>query len=315
MKASLLLLVWFLTATTTTTAVSPCFAFASPKSTRPKVATTTMGLSTESTSSKHDDAINEEAATTTTTNHKPIKAILWDMDETILLTERISDKAILSVIQPPSSITNVPWEIKKPTLGLRGADWIPLVLSYATDKWQIPSSELPTVQEFWQAWEDKVNEFCEQEAEARPGAVELVNLFAAAGLPQAIATSSRAAAVAKKRTRHEDMFGKMSCIVTGDDPAVKHGKPAPDIYAEAARRLGVDPAECLVFEDALAGVRAGKAAGCTVAVIPDPRFSEDEKAVFIKEADIVLDSLLEFQGERFGLPVSSNLAAQTSLPN
>ena len=66
----------------------------------------------------------------------------------------------------------------------------------------------------------------------------------------------------KKRTHHErHLFEHIDVIVTGDDPAVKNGKPAPDIYLEAARRLGVDPAECLVFEDALSGVKSGKAAG------------------------------------------------------
>lgn len=45
---------------------------------------------------------------------------------------------------------------------------------------------------------------------------------------------------------------------------VTEGKPAPDGYREAARRLGVDPARCIVLEDALAGIRAGRAAGATV---------------------------------------------------
>ena len=82
-----------------------------------------------------------------------------------------------------------------------------------------------------------------------------------------------------------------------------NGKPAPDIYLEAARRLNVDPTECLVFEDALSGVRSGKAAGCHVVAIPDPRFSTEEKKVFANEADVVLDSLLEFDASQFGLEV------------
>jgi beta-phosphoglucomutase-like phosphatase (HAD superfamily) len=55
--------------------------------------------------------------------------------------------------------------------------------------------------------------------------------------------------------RHEGIFQFIETIVTGDDPVVKNGKPAPDIYLEAARRLSIDPKDCLVFEDALSGVR------------------------------------------------------------
>jgi beta-phosphoglucomutase-like phosphatase (HAD superfamily) len=99
------------------------------------------------------------------------------------------------------------------------------------------------------------------------------------------------------------MFQHMSAIVAGDDPAVKNGKPAPDIYLEAARRLGVDPSECLVFEDALSGARAGKAAGCFVVAIPDPRFSPEEKAVFDSVADVVVDNLLQFSGTEWGIDV------------
>merc|ERR1712086_1102154 len=96
----------------------------------------------------------------------------------------------------------------------------------------------------------------------------------------------------------------MGVIVTGDDPAVRNGKPAPDIYLEAARRLDIDPAECLVFEDALSGVKSGKAAGCQVVAIPDTRFSDDERTrVFWKEgrADVVLTNLWEFDGRPFGI--------------
>ncbi len=48
-----------------------------------------------------------------------------------------------------------------------------------------------------------------------------------------------------------------------------HGKPFPDVYLEAAVRLGVDPSECLVFEDVVAGIQAGRSAGMEVAAVED----------------------------------------------
>ena len=56
-------------------------------------------------------------------------------------------------------------------------------------------------------------------------------------------------------------------VVSSDE--VRDGKPAPDVYLEAARRLGVDPESCLVIEDSLNGVRAARAAGMTVVLVPN----------------------------------------------
>lgn len=61
--------------------------------------------------------------------------------------------------------------------------------------------------------------------------------------------------------------GYFSNITTGCDVAM--GKPAPDVYLEVARRLGVEPGDCLVFEDVPAGILAGKAAGMTVIAVED----------------------------------------------
>ncbi len=56
-------------------------------------------------------------------------------------------------------------------------------------------------------------------------------------------------------------------VITAED--VSRGKPAPDGYLLAARRLGVDPSQCLIFEDAPAGIGAAQAAGIPVIVITD----------------------------------------------
>ena len=138
-----------------------------------------------------------------------------------------------------------------------------------------------TVPGIWSAWEKQCNLLCEK-VKACPGAVELVNALyqtntntktttpnnsSCQRLKLAIATSSRMEQVNKKATRHRDsIFDKISVIVAGDNPNVKHGKPAPDIFLEAVRQLNdnddddddnsnsnsntiIAPSECIVFED------------------------------------------------------------------
>ncbi len=72
---------------------------------------------------------------------------------------------------------------------------------------------------------------------------------------------------------------------------VAHGKPAPDVYLEAAHRLGVAPKRCAAVEDSHNGIRSAKAAGMRVVAIPNPHFPPDEAAVAL--ADVVLASLGE----------------------
>jgi HAD superfamily hydrolase (TIGR01509 family) len=120
-----------------------------------------------------------------------------------------------------------------------------------------------------------------------PGAVDAVRRIAARW-PLAIASSSnpelievvlRAAALA-------DFFP-----VTVSSQEVAHGKPAPDVYLEAARRLGVDASRCAAVEDSHNGIRSAKAAGMRVIAIPNPHFPPDDEA--IAQADVVLGSVTE----------------------
>jgi mannitol-1-/sugar-/sorbitol-6-/2-deoxyglucose-6-phosphatase len=78
-------------------------------------------------------------------------------------------------------------------------------------------------------------------------------------------------------------------VVTGDE--VHQGKPHPDIYLRAAKKLGISPEACLIIEDALAGIAAAKAANMCVAAIPDRRFVDPRE--YEKEANYVLGSLSE----------------------
>jgi HAD superfamily hydrolase (TIGR01509 family) len=72
---------------------------------------------------------------------------------------------------------------------------------------------------------------------------------------------------------------------------VPRGKPAPDVYLEAARRLGVDPQTCAAVEDSHNGIRSAKAAGMHVIAIPNPHYPPDAEA--LAHADVVLRSIAE----------------------
>ena len=104
----------------------------------------------------------------------------------------------------------------------------------------------------------------------------------------AVATSSVSASARPllERTGIRNLF---SVVITGDE--VQQGKPHPDIYLLAAKKLGISPEACLVIEDSLAGIAAGKAANMRVAAIPDRRFVDPRE--YEKEANYVLGSLSE----------------------
>jgi HAD superfamily hydrolase (TIGR01509 family) len=76
---------------------------------------------------------------------------------------------------------------------------------------------------------------------------------------------------------------------------VARGKPAPDVYLEAARRLGVDPTHAAAIEDSENGIRAAKAGGIRVIAIPNPHFPPAEDA--LTQADVLLRSLDELTPE------------------
>ena len=135
-------------------------------------------------------------------------------------------------------------------------------------------------------------------AQPLPGAKILTEHFAAHGIPQAIATSSIRQRFNQKITRHQSWMRLFACIVTGDDKAINHGKPAPDTFLVTAERLGADPINCLVFEDSPAGVVAAKKAGMAVVAVPA---ANSDRTVF-QSADSVVDSLLEFDPAHWQLP-------------
>lgn len=117
------------------------------------------------------------------------------------------------------------------------------------------------------------------------GAVEAVRRVSEA-LPVAVA-SSAPMSIIRAAVGSLGIAGLFGAILSSDE--VMAGKPAPDVYLLAAERLGVDPAACLVVEDSLNGVLAGRAAGMVVALVPNRAIPPAPGAR--EAASIVLDRI------------------------
>jgi len=98
----------------------------------------------------------------------------------------------------------------------------------------------------------------------KPGAIELLDFLDAAAIPKALATSSPRSIALRCLG---DLASRFAALAFSDE--VEHSKPSPDLFLLTAQRLGIPPAECLVLEDSEAGVRAARAAGMEVIMVPD----------------------------------------------
>jgi HAD superfamily hydrolase (TIGR01509 family) len=101
--------------------------------------------------------------------------------------------------------------------------------------------------------------------ELMPGIAELLDELTGAGVPCAVASTATGDWVTRA-LRDLGLATRFDAVVTGDE--VEHGKPAPDVYLEAARRLGIDPRWCVAVEDSGPGLTAASAAGMKTVVIP-----------------------------------------------
>ena len=141
------------------------------------------------------------------------------------------------------------------------------------------TEEINVIKDTWNkmAWD-----YYETKVPLKTGAFEFLELLKKRGIKVGIATSNSPELVRMVLTRLKviDFFDAIhtSC-------EVEHGKPFPDIYLYVAKKLNVKPERCLVFEDILPGIQAGKAAGMTVCAVYDEQ-SHKELSVKIKEADM-----------------------------
>ncbi|KAJ4982076.1 hypothetical protein NE237_032913 [Protea cynaroides] len=129
-----------------------------------------------------------------------------------------------------------------------------------------------------------------------PGASRLIKHLKDHGVPIALASNSLRTNIEAKIS-YQPGWNKSFSVIIGSDE-VRMGKPSPEIYLEAAKRLNSEPSSCLVIEDSLPGVTAGKAAGMEVVAVP----SLPKQSHLYTLADEVVNSLYDLQPEKWGLP-------------
>jgi len=133
---------------------------------------------------------------------------------------------------------------------------------YFKERFPIPDS-IEKMKSDWNqmAWDKYMNE-----VPLKPGIPEFLKECRRRDIRLGIATSNSRELVENVARVHK-LHDYFSCIMTGCD--VNKGKPAPDIYLAVANSLEVPPAECLVFEDIIPGIQAGKNAGMEVCAVED----------------------------------------------
>ena len=157
---------------------------------------------------------------------------------------------------------------------------------YFKEYFNIPDS-IEQMKSDWNqmAWDKYMNE-----VPLKPGIPEFLKGCRDRGIKLGIATSISRELVENVAEVH-NLRDYFSCIMTGCD--VAHGKPAPDIYLAVAEELQVDPAKCLVFEDIVPGIMAGKNAGMKVCAVEDD-YSVDAKDAKAELADYYIEDYFDF---------------------
>lgn len=216
-----------------------------------------------------------------------ITHIIYDMDGVLLDTEPFYTQVTQQIVQVYGK--QFDWTVKSQMIGRQVLDAASIL---------VEKLNLPITPEAYLLERDQKLAALFPNAEPLPGAMALTQHFKKQGIPQAVATSSHQPDFALKTSRHQAWFEIFDCIIMGDNPAIKQGKPAPDIFLLAADCLQVSPNQCLVFEDSPAGIKAAKAAGMFTVAVPDAMLDKS----LVKLADQILTGLTEFSPAFWGLP-------------
>lgn len=204
-----------------------------------------------------------------------IKGVLFDMDGVLVDTEEYICAAAMEMFREKGIITRK--EDFKPFTGMGENKYIGGVAEKYGISSPIDEMKARTYEIYGQLVKGKLSPL--------KGSKEFIARCQKKGLRLALASSADRIKV-ETNLKESGIGSKIfPVIITGLD--VVNKKPAPDIYLKAAEKLGLDAGECLVVEDAVSGVKAGKAAGCRCLAVTTS-FSIEE----LSQADWICDSLM-----------------------
>ena len=201
------------------------------------------------------------------------KAVIWDMDGVIAATAPYHLKAWQEVFRKRGI------DFTKKQFSRHFGQRNDAIIKGAMGE-DVSSEEMETIAD---EKEKSFRRRIGQDVKALPGVIELLNSLLQHGFKIALASSAPMENI-DFITRSLGINSIFQSIITGHE--VPRGKPSPDVFLLAAQRLGVKPANCIVIEDAVAGITAAKTAGmfCLAVTNTHPRAS-------LSEADLIVDSL------------------------
>jgi HAD superfamily hydrolase (TIGR01509 family) len=203
------------------------------------------------------------------------EAVVFDLDGVLLQSEEVWDAVRERYVRERGGRYDE--EVQRAMMGMSAPEWSRFLHEEAHVPDDMDEINSEVVRRMLEAYRN--------ELPLLPGAVGAVRRTAEA-FPLALASSSN-------REVFEEVLelaGLTGCFrATVSSEEVARGKPAPDVYLEAARRLGIAPERCTAVEDSHAGIRSAKTAGMRVVAIPNAAYPPDEEALEL--ADAVVRSL------------------------
>jgi HAD superfamily hydrolase (TIGR01509 family) len=208
-------------------------------------------------------------------------AVIFDLDGVLVDSEQLWNRAKEEYVRA----TGGQWRDDAPEamIGMSSPEWS----AYIHDELRVdrPATEIN------QAVVQRIEELYRAELPLLPGAVDTVRAMQRSW-PLGLASSSNREII-DLVIEEAGLTGAFVATVSSEE--VARGKPSPDVYLEAARRMGVDPHRCVAVEDSANGLRSAHAAGMASVAVPNPHYPPAQDALSL--AALTVNSIAEVTPE------------------